>query len=29
MGFQNDSADKEICAILKLTPLYDVKISDI
>ena len=31
MGFQNDNHDKEICAILKPTPLSDVipKISDI
>ena len=31
MGFQNDSLDKDIGAILKLTPLSDVipKISDI
>ena len=31
MGFQSDNHDNEICAILKLTPLYDVnpKIWDI
>ena len=31
MEFQNDNHDKEICAILKPTPLSDVipKISDI
>ena len=31
MGFQNDNHDKEICAILKPTPLSDVipKISNI